>query len=191
VKLIPLIPGLGEGFGQTHTSTDGWTGVHTALGSLNLSQSYYDNWTRGGTDALTWELRLDGSVRDKQEHYEWETRGRVLFGQSRMQGLGTRKVSDESMLETIERHKDRTIADHILPMVYPSHYFPTHLRNVPRPNRMPYETVFTSVGIGMVRWQRLKEAGVTPARVIPWLQAFNAPWVDRGNPFPYGPQQFR
>jgi hypothetical protein len=76
-------------------------------------------------------------------------------------------------------------ADHVLPMVYPSHYFPTHLRGVPRPNRMPYETVFTSLGLGMVRWERLREAGVTPGRVIPWLQAFNAPWVDRD--FPYGP----
>jgi hypothetical protein len=80
-----------------------------------------------------------------------------------------------------------TRADHVLPMVYPSHYFPTHLRNVPRPNRMPYETVFTSLGIGMVRWHRLQEAGVPPARVIPWLQAFNAPWVDRD--FPYGSEQ--
>jgi hypothetical protein len=78
-------------------------------------------------------------------------------------------------------------ADHILPMVYPSHYFSTHLRGVPRPNRMPYETVFTSLGIGMVRWNRLQEAGVAPARVIPWLQAFNAPWVDRD--FPYGPTE--
>jgi hypothetical protein len=80
-------------------------------------------------------------------------------------------------------------ADHILPMVYPSHYFPTHLRGVPRPNRMPYETVFTSLGMGVVRSQRLAEAGVPPARVIPWLQAFNAPWVDRD--FPYGPEQAR
>jgi hypothetical protein len=80
-------------------------------------------------------------------------------------------------------------ADHVLPMVYPSHYFPTHLKGVPRPNRMPYETVFTSVGLGMIRWQRLKETGVTPARVIPWLQAFNAPWVDRN--FPYGVEQAR
>jgi hypothetical protein len=79
------------------------------------------------------------------------------------------------------------LADHVLPMVYPSHYFPTHLRGVSRPNRMPYETVFTSVGIGMVRWERLRDAGVRPARVIPWLQAFNAPWVDRD--FPYGPEQ--
>jgi hypothetical protein len=78
-------------------------------------------------------------------------------------------------------------ADHILPMVYPSHYFPTHLRGVPRPNRMPYETVFASVGMGMVRERRLRDAGVTTARVIPWLQAFNAPWVDRD--YPYGPEQ--
>jgi hypothetical protein len=78
-------------------------------------------------------------------------------------------------------------SDHVLPMVYPSHYFPTHLQGVPRPNRMPYETVFASVGMGMVRERRLREAGVTPARVIPWLQAFNAPWVDRD--FPYGPDE--
>jgi hypothetical protein len=80
-----------------------------------------------------------------------------------------------------------TRADHVLPMVYPSHYFPTHLRGVPRPNQMPYETVFTSLGLGMIRWERLRDAGVTPGRVIPWLQAFNAPWVDRN--FPYGAEQ--
>jgi len=78
-------------------------------------------------------------------------------------------------------------ADHVLPMVYPSHYFPTHLKNVPRPNRMPYETVFTSLGIGRIRMQRLEAAGVQTARVIPWLQAFSAPWVDRD--FDYGPEQ--
>lgn len=78
-------------------------------------------------------------------------------------------------------------ADHVLPMVYPSHYFPTHLRDVPRPNRMPYETVFTSLGLGMMRKALLEEAGVRTARVIPWLQAFSAPWVDRD--FDYGPEQ--
>jgi hypothetical protein len=78
-------------------------------------------------------------------------------------------------------------ADHVLPMVYPSHYFTTHLKNVSRPNRMPYETVFTSLGIGRIRMQRLEAAGVRPARVIPWLQAFSAPWVDRD--YDYGPSQ--
>ncbi|MFL5542814.1 MAG: putative glycoside hydrolase, partial [Longimicrobiaceae bacterium] len=80
-------------------------------------------------------------------------------------------------------------ADHLLPMVYPSHYFPTHLPGIHRPNRMPYETVFTSVGEGVIRNRRLQAAGVRPARIVPWLQAFTATWNDRA--FRYGPAQAR
>jgi len=79
------------------------------------------------------------------------------------------------------------IADHMLPMTYPSHYLPTHLKGVPKPNQMPYETIVQSVGIGVVRANRLREAGVPTARIIPWLQGFSAPWVTRN--FPYGPEQ--
>jgi hypothetical protein len=81
------------------------------------------------------------------------------------------------------------IADHVLPMAYPSHYLPTHLPGVARPNRMPYETIFKSVGMAVLRNRRMADEGITPGRIIPWLQAFNAPWVDRD--FPYGPQQLR
>jgi hypothetical protein len=77
--------------------------------------------------------------------------------------------------------------DHVLPMVYPSHYMPTHLKGVPRPNQMPYETVFASVGMGVIRAERLRAAGASSARIIPWLQAFSAPWVTRN--YPYGPEQ--
>jgi hypothetical protein len=79
------------------------------------------------------------------------------------------------------------VTDHIQPMTYPSHYLPTHLKGVPKPNQMPYETIVQSVGIGVVRAQKLAEAGVKTARIIPWLQGFSAPWVTRN--FPYGPEQ--
>lgn len=81
------------------------------------------------------------------------------------------------------------VSDALLPMVYPSHYFPTHLAGIRRPNRMPYETVHASVAMGVVRNRRLAQAGAEPARIVPWLQAFTATWNDRG--FPYGPQQAR
>ncbi|MGI9180662.1 MAG: putative glycoside hydrolase [Longimicrobiaceae bacterium] len=81
------------------------------------------------------------------------------------------------------------VADHVKPMVYPSHYFSTHLPGVSRPNRMPYETVYKSVGMAVIRNERMRQVGIEPARLIVWLQAFNAPWVDKN--FPYGPQQFR
>lgn len=77
--------------------------------------------------------------------------------------------------------------DHVEPMTYPSHYLPTHLKGVPKPNEMPYETIVQSVGMGVIRANRLREAGAPTARIIPWLQGFSAPWVSRN--FPYGPEQ--
>jgi hypothetical protein len=80
-------------------------------------------------------------------------------------------------------------ADHILPMMYPSHYLPSHLPGVARPNKMPYETLYKSAGMARVRNDKLREVGVKPARIIPWLQAFSAPWLRDG--YDYGPQQIR
>ena len=77
--------------------------------------------------------------------------------------------------------------DHVLPMTYPSHYLPTHLKGVPKPNAMPYETIVHSVGMGVIRAQRLRDGGAKTARIIPWLQGFSAPWVTRN--YPYGAEQ--
>ncbi len=81
------------------------------------------------------------------------------------------------------------IADHILPMMYPSHYLSTHLPGVPRPNAMPYETIFKSAGMARLRNDRLQEVGVSPARVVVWLQAFQATWLRDG--VEYGPEEIR
>ena len=102
-------------------------------------------------------------------------------------GLSMNEARDVGIGQQWERIS--AVTDAILPMVYPSHYFPTHLAGIRRPNRMPYETVRASVGMGVVRADRMREAGVEPARIVPWLQAFTATWNDRG--FPYGPEQAR
>lgn len=81
------------------------------------------------------------------------------------------------------------IADHILPMMYPSHYLPTHLPGVKKPDLMPYETLYKSAGMARLRNDRLEEAGVQPARVIPWLQAFTATWLREHQD--YGPEEVR
>lgn len=96
-------------------------------------------------------------------------------------GLTMNESRDVGIGQQWERISATT--DGILPMVYPSHYFPTHLAGIRRPNRMPYETVLASVGMGVLRAERMRAAGVEPARIVPWLQAFTATWNDRG--FPY------
>lgn len=77
----------------------GWN--NSATGNLNLSQAYFDNWTKGGVNALSWESRLEGVALRKEADWNWESKGRALFGQSHLDGLGTRKASDELMAETI------------------------------------------------------------------------------------------
>jgi len=74
-----------------------------------------------------------------------------------------------------------SVADHILPMMYPSHYLPTHLPGVPKPDLMPYEVLYKSAGMAKIRADKMREAGVMPARVIPWLQAFSAPWLGKNH----------
>lgn len=91
------------GSGEAPDTTFGWK--NSASGSLNLSQAYFDNWSKGGTDALNWELRLEGVALDKRQDYDWESKGKAVYGQSRLQGLGTRKAVDELMLETIYTYK--------------------------------------------------------------------------------------
>jgi hypothetical protein len=100
-------------------------------------------------------------------------------------GLSMNESRDVGIGQQWERIS--ALTDGILPMVYPSHYFPTHLAGIRRPNRMPYETVLASVGMGVIRADRMRAAGVEPARIVPWLQAFTATWNDRG--FPYRAQQ--
>lgn len=81
----------------------GWK--NSASGTINLSQSYFDNWTKGGTNALSWESRLEGVALRKEADWEWENKGRIVYGQSHLEGLGTRKASDELMVETIYTRK--------------------------------------------------------------------------------------
>jgi hypothetical protein len=77
------------------------TWKYTANGNVNLSQAYFDNWTKGGSNALAWEGRLEGAANRKGEGWDWESRAKAAFGQSRMADLGTRKVADELTLETM------------------------------------------------------------------------------------------
>jgi hypothetical protein len=82
------------------------------------------------------------------------------------------------------------IADGVLPMMYPSHYFPTHLPGVRRPDLQPYDVLFKSAGMARWRSDQMQAVGVRPARIVPWLQAFSAPWLGR-NHQKYGPEQIR
>ena len=102
-------------------------------------------------------------------------------------GLSPNTYTDVELGQQWERIS--AVTDHILPMMYPSHYYATHLPNVPRPHAMPYETIYKAAGMAKLRRDRMVEAGLDPARIIVWLEAFQATWLRDG--ITYGPEELR
>jgi len=72
---------------------------------LNLSQAYYDNWAKGGTDALSYEANLGGEALYNQDKYQWDTKGKAVYGRTKVGSLASRKSSDELDLESIYTYK--------------------------------------------------------------------------------------
>ena len=70
-------------------------------------------------------------------------------------------------------------ADAVLPMVYPSHYYPG-LYGFQRPNAHPYEVVRISMQEAVERTDRVQRSGARTGEIIPWLQAFTADYLRDG-----------
>ncbi len=76
----------------------GWK--NEVLGSLNLTQTNFDNWSQGGENSLSWQLNLNAKlVKDEADH-NWTNIGKFVFGQIRVGDQSSRKSVDEIMLET-------------------------------------------------------------------------------------------
>lgn len=101
--VLGALPALAQGSGAGDNAKFGWRRQTT--GMLNLSQSYYDNWVKGGTDALSWELNLQGAADREEETYLWENKAKVIYGRTKLGTAGSRKASDEWNLESIYTRK--------------------------------------------------------------------------------------
>jgi Protein of unknown function (DUF3078) len=77
----------------------------SANGFFNLSQTYFDNWATGGTDALTWEINGSGILLYEDPKNIWENKGKAIYGRSEIAGLSSRKSADVLDLETIYTRK--------------------------------------------------------------------------------------
>lgn len=69
------------------------------------------------------------------------------------------------------------VADVVLPMVYPSHYY-TGFYGFSHPNTNPYEIVRVSMQEAAERTEYVRQEGKPVGEVMPWLQAFSATWMD-------------
>jgi hypothetical protein len=84
--------------------------------------------------------------------------------------------------------KIATVADVVLPMVYPSHYY-TGFYGFQVPSAHPYEIVRLALADAVGRDRLLEERGEPTAEVMPWLEAMTATWIKPV--VEYGPAQLR
>jgi hypothetical protein len=139
----------------------GWT--HQAGGLLNLSQAYYDEWAKGGTDAFAYEWNLNGSIALVQERYSWETKAKALYGRTKLGSLASRKSSDQFDFETVYT---RLLKIHINPFASAtaqSQFFPGYAYDEKTNDRTRISDYFNpayfteTIGLGVEPVKDLKE----------------------------------
>ncbi len=81
----------------------GWT--KEIVGSLNLTQASFDNWSQGGENSLTWQINFNGKFINDQQVYNWTTTGKLAYGQSKLGDIESRKSIDEIKLESVYTYK--------------------------------------------------------------------------------------
>jgi hypothetical protein len=71
------------------------------VGSLNVTQTAFDNWTQGGEDTLAWQLNINGKAIRSEEKYKWDNTGKISYGMAKISDLESRKSTDEVKLESV------------------------------------------------------------------------------------------
>ncbi len=84
------------------------------VGSLNLTQTSFDNWSQGGENSTAWQLNLVFQFVQDLAGTNWSNSGKFTYGETKTGGAPSRKSIDEIKLESVYTLK---IAKYINPFV--------------------------------------------------------------------------
>jgi hypothetical protein len=96
--------------GPDSTASGDWR--NNLVGSISLTQSQFDNWSQGGENTLAWQINLNLLFQYRAPHHMWTNMGKLIYGQARIGNQGTRKSSDELLMESVYQY---TIGTHVNP----------------------------------------------------------------------------
>jgi hypothetical protein len=72
-----------------------------ATGSLNLTQSTFDNYAQGGENSTAWQVRIGMKFVNEQEHFRWSNTGKLEYGQTKTGKEDFKKSTDEIKVESV------------------------------------------------------------------------------------------
>jgi hypothetical protein len=156
--------------------TYGWK--RQCNGMLNLSQAYYDNWSKGGTDALAYEWNLNGSALLDQEHFQWESKAKAIYGRTKIGSLASRKSSDQFDFESIYTYKLATIVNPFAAVTaetqfMPGYAYPGDTARVQISDFFDPAYFTETIGVGVTPYKGLKERlGATMKQTVSGTYGF-------------------
>jgi len=68
---------------------------------INLSQSAYSNWKKGGENQIAWLIELEHSVKKEVFSIIFENKGKLSYGRTKIAKEKSRKSADQIEIETI------------------------------------------------------------------------------------------
>ena len=81
----------------------GWT--NKVVGSLNLTQTGFDNWAAGGENSMAWQLNFQGQFVNDQEKFNWNNNFKISYGMIKSGSDIFKKSVDEIRAESVARYK--------------------------------------------------------------------------------------
>ncbi len=75
--------------------------IPTMVTGVNISQIAFDNWTQGGSNALTWTATANVGMDYKTDHWTLRNHGRVAYGRTKLGGQGYITNDNELFLENV------------------------------------------------------------------------------------------
>ena len=90
---------------ETHENNNDKVWMKEFVGTLNLTQSRFDNWKQGGENSLAWQLKLNGRVVNEQKNSNWTNTGKFSIGRTKVGDAESRKSVDVVKLESVFTYK--------------------------------------------------------------------------------------
>lgn len=75
------------------------------VGGINLTQTSFDNWSKGGENTFAWQVNLNFNFTNDQEKTNWANSGKLAYGQTKIGDAESRKSVDEIKFESVFTYK--------------------------------------------------------------------------------------
>ena len=81
----------------------GWQ--NEMIGGINLTQTSFDNWAKGGENSFAWQFNLNFKFINDQKKFNWANSGKFSYGSIKTGDENIRKSIDEIKLESVYTYK--------------------------------------------------------------------------------------